>query len=168
LQTASFRSERLQFFPLQARFLRPYQESFTEEIARYQLADAFTHIRDAADYFHRCYEREQIGLSCVRLLADDSNRFVGSIEADGLWGDAPALGIWIAKEHQGQGYAEEALSRFLSVLREYGYSHFRYETDKRNLASIRLVQKFRGEPDTEETVESSSGKQLQLVLYRIH
>jgi len=125
------------------------------------------HIRDAADYFHRCYEREQIGLSCVRLLIDDRDRFIGSIEADGLWGDAPDLGIWIAEEFQGQGYAEEALSRFLAILREYGYSRFRYETDRRNLPSVRLAKKFHGEPDTEETVVSPSGKTLELVLYRI-
>lgn len=147
--------------------MRPYQTAFTEDVTRYQLAEPFTHIRDAADYFHRCYEREQIGLSCVRLLVDDADRFIGSIEADGLWGDAPDLGIWIAKEYWGQGYAEEALSRFLAVLREYGYSRFRYETDKRNVASIRLAETFGGEPDTEETVVSASGKQLHLRLYRI-
>ena len=147
--------------------MRPYQVAFTEPIARYQLAEPFTHIRDAAEYFHRCYEREQIGLSCVRLLADDNDRFIGSIEADGLWGDAPDLGIWIAEEHQRQGYAKEALSRFLAVLRDYGYSRFRYETDRRNLGSIRLVEAFGGEPDTCETVESPSGKRLELVLYRI-
>jgi len=147
--------------------LHAYQQAFTEEIARYQLAEAFTHIRDAAEYFRRCYEREQIGLSCVRLLVDDHDRFIGSIEADGLWGDAPDLGIWIAEKYQRQGYAKEALCRFLSVLRDYGYSRFRYETDRHNRASVHLIENLGGEPDTAETVVSPSGKTLELILYRI-
>ena len=101
------------------------------------------------------------------MLVDDAGHFIGSIEADELWGDAPDLGIWIAEAYQGQGYAQEALGQFLSILREYGYSRFRYETDKRNLASVRLAQKFGGDPDTEETVETPAGKRLELILYRI-
>lgn len=167
MQTIAFRSERLQFFPLQARFLRDYQKGFDEEAARYQLAEPFTHIRDAANYFHTCYEREQLGMSCVRLLIDDAGQFIGSIEADGLWGDTPDLGLWIAAAHRRNGYGEEALCRFLAVLREFGYSRFRYETDRRNLPSVRFVEKLGGEPDSMETVETPTGKRLELVLYRL-
>lgn len=147
--------------------MREYQKAFDAETARYQLADPFLHIRDAANYFHTCYEREQIGMSCVRLLVDDADRFIGSIEADGLWGDAPALGLWIAKAYRKQGYGEEALCRFISVLREFGYSRFRYETDKRNLPSVHLIEKLGAEPSSMETVETPNGKLLELVLYRI-
>ena len=49
-------------------------------------------------------------------LLDSNATFIGSLEVHGLMEETPELGIWIAKEEQGKGYAYEALACVLERL----------------------------------------------------
>jgi aminoglycoside 6'-N-acetyltransferase len=57
--------------------------------------------------------------------------------------DQAEIGFTLAREHQGQGYAAEAVSRMLDYLfTELNLHRVRANCDPRNLGSIRLMQKL--------------------------
>ena len=134
--------------PLRAAYLRDYLNGFDAEAARYQFAETFPHIRDAAEYFHDCYLREQARMGFVRLIVSKDGSFMGSV--------------------RGQGYGREALLLLVEFLVQRGYHRFHYETDMRTAASVRLIEGLNAQKIAHEDVCSKHGKQLYLDLYELH
>jgi RimJ/RimL family protein N-acetyltransferase len=58
----------------------------------------------------------------------------------GAW-RLPEIGFLVAPEHWGKGYASEALSTFIEHRRAKGSVELTADTDPRNEASIRLLEK---------------------------
>lgn len=58
----------------------------------------------------------------------------------GAW-ELPAIGYLLDPAHWGQGYAGEALAAFLAHRRRAGSAFLTADTDPRNSASIRLLQR---------------------------
>ena len=168
MTTDRIEGQRLTLIPLRAAYLRDYLNGFDAEAARYQFAETFPHIRDAAEYFHDCYLREQARMGFVRLIVSKDGSFMGSVEAHGLWGQTVDLGLWLTTSCRGQGYGREALLLLVEFLVQRGYHRFRYETDMRNAASVRLIEGLNAQKIAHEDVCPKHGKQLYLDLYELH
>ena len=78
--------------------------------------------------------------SLLITLPGEGGRIVGTC---GLHreDDAPAIGYWIARDHQGRGYATEAARGLLELARMLGYQRIRSDHFADNPASGRVLRK---------------------------
>lgn len=156
-------TQRLVLAPFTRAYLQDYYEEFTPEVAQYQYPDPFETLADAGELVSGFLEQMKQGnmLELVILLKDGT--FLGSMEAFGLRDKRPELGLWLKTSAQGKGYGYEALRGLVTYLNEMDrYEAYLYEADRRNLPSIKLVQKFPHEERGCEEVTTESGKGLFL------
>ena len=74
---------------------------------------------------------------CDDFLVEVDGRVIGKL---GCW-RLPEVGFLFARECWGQGYASEALEAFLNHRRRQGSNEITADTDPRNAASIRLLER---------------------------
>jgi len=139
------KSERTDIVPFEMKYLNNYFNGFNAEITKFQWPDPFDNIEVARamlqEFLNEMEKEENLFLSILSKKGD----FLGSIEVHGLSEDCSELGIWIMESAQHKGYAYEALSAVLTYVHsKYDKSEFYYETDIRNIGSIKLLRKFKG------------------------
>ena len=164
----SLKTERLSIMPFSNLYLKPYYEEFTNEITKYQYPDIFSDIETADEVIAGFVsDMEQGNMLEMVLLAQDGE-FLGSIEVFGLKEETPEIGLWLKKGAQGAGFGYEALKGMIDQLNiTKRYQYYIYEADIRNIASIRLAEKFEFEKGDYEEIMTESGKTLKLQCYRI-
>ena len=78
--------------------------------------------------------------SFLITLPEEVGRIVGVAGFHEERGD-PAIGYWIARQHQGNGYATEAVQALVKLARTLGYSRVRADHFADNPASGRVLRK---------------------------
>lgn len=163
-------SKRVNIVPFEMKYLNNYYGGFTAEITKYQWPDPFESIEDAKSMLQEFLNEMERGETLLFSVLSKNDAFLGSVEVHGLIEDCPELGIWITESEQNKGYAYEALNAVLDyVCSKYGKVKFFYESDIRNIHSIKLLHKFdekykiieRGF----ERLTTDSGKELEMQGY---
>ena len=164
------RSERISVVPFEMKYLNEYFVGFSTEITKYQWPDPLESVDDARSMLQEFLNEMDREETLLFSILSKNDEFIGSVEIHGLIGDCPALGIWIIKSEQNQGYASEAMNAVLDYVRsKYDKTVFYYEADIRNTGSIKLLRKF-GEKyeiieQGLERLTTDSGKELELQGY---
>lgn len=162
------KSQRLIIVNFSNEYLEDYFTEFTDEITQFQYPDSFKDIQAAEQLVSHFVAEMQRGEMLEMVILTPGGEFIGSIEAFGIKGETPEVGLWIKKSAQGLGYGREALTAMLSYLSaEEKYQYFIYEADVRNQKSLRLVESFDCEKKGCEDVTTESGKKLRLQTYHI-
>lgn len=78
--------------------------------------------------------------SLLVTLPNEGGRIVGSCGLHEEHG-APAIGYWVARAHQGRGYATEAVRALVGLARVMGYRRVRADHFADNPASGRVLRK---------------------------
>ena len=110
---------------------------------------------------------QQVNMLELVILTQEGE-FIESMEAFGIKEKTPEIGLWLKRSAHGKGYGYEALKGLLDHLNATGkYQYYIYEVDVRNVASIRLVEKFHFEKGGCEEITTESGKMLTLQTYHV-
>lgn len=163
-----FRTERLIVRAFSYDFLEDYYRELTDAITKYQFPDSFRSLDAANEVMSGFVKDMELGRMLELVMLTPDGEFVGSMEAFGVDGETPEVGIWVrsAAHHMGYGYeALRGLIGYLNARKKYRY--YIYEVDVRNLPSVHLVEKFRFEKGGYEEVVTDSGKTLKLQTYHI-
>ncbi len=164
------RANTVKIEPFSMDNLDDYFDAFNTEITKYQWPDPFETKEEARNLLQEFLDEMEKEETLFYSIKSEDDRFIGSVEAHGLSGDCPELGVWIVVDEQHKGYAYEALSQMLeTAFTDYGKTAFYYEADIRNEGSMKLLQKF---ADKYEIIEQNldemvtdSGKELKLQGY---
>lgn len=165
-----YKAELLRVETFNMNYLQDYFEGFDEEITKYQWPDPFESIDDARELLQGFLDEVESGETILLSVLSNNGEFIGSSEVHGLSEDCCEVGVWIKKTEWNKGYAYTALKKALDVARTmYGKREFFYETDIRNIGSIKLLHKFEDEYEIiEQELEkmtTDSGKELELQGY---
>ena len=106
----TMQSKRLTITAFDMKYLDDYYHNFDKEITQYQYPDPFDSLESARKCLQEFIDAAARGEMLFLALLDSNATFIGSLEVHGLMEETPELGIWIAKEEQGKGYAYEALA----------------------------------------------------------
>ena len=152
--------------------IQPYSNSFLEEyyneITKYQYPDSFSNINTANEIVSGFVKDMEQGNMLELVILTQEGEFIGSMEAFGIKEKTPEIGLWLKRSAHGKGYGYEALKGLLDHLNATGkYQYYIYEVDVRNVASIRLVEKFHFEKGGYEEITTESGKMLTLQTYHV-
>lgn len=165
-QFETMQSKRLTITAFDMKYLDDYYHNFDKEITQYQYPDPFDSLESARKCLQEFIDAAARGEMLFLALLDSNGTFVGSLEVHGLMEETPELGIWIAKEEQGKGYAYEALVCVLANLKQTKPdTWYVYEADLRNEPSMKLVSKFKFQKKEIDEFTTESGKELKLQQY---
>ena len=154
-------TERLIIQPYSNSFLEEYYKEFTDEITKYQYPDSFSNINTANEIVSGFVKDMEQGNMLELVILTQEGEFIGSMEAFGIKEKTPEIGLWLKRSAHGKGYGYEALKGLLDHLNATGkYQYYIYEVDVRNVASIRLVEKFHFEKGGCEEITTELGKCL--------
>ena len=146
-------TERLIIQPYSNSFLEEYYKEFTDEITKYQYPDSFSNINTANEIVSGFVKDMEQGNMLELVILTQEGEFIGSMEAFGIKEKTPEIGLWLKRSAHGKGYGYEALKGLLDHLNATGkYQYYIYEVDVRNVASIRLVEKFHFEKGADVTM----------------
>lgn len=159
-------SKRLTITAFDMKYLDDYYHNFDKEITQYQYPDPFDSLESARKCLQEFIDAAARGEMLFLALLDSNATFIGSLEVHGLMEETPELGIWIAKEEQGKGYAYEVLACVLANLKQTKPdTWYVYEADLRNEPSMKLVSKFKFQKKEIDEFTTESGKELKLQQY---
>lgn len=161
-------TNRLVLRPASPEYAAAYFEEFSEEIARYQFPAPFENLEAARAFLLEAQAQRELGEELVCTIFRAHGEFLGSAEMRNISSPTPEAGLWLKKTAQGMGYGKETMEAFLRFFRENGQiDFFVYETDRRNLASMKLIKALGGECEAAYDVEGALGKLLRLKLFYI-
>lgn len=162
----TMQSKRLTITAFDMKYLDDYYHNFDKEITQYQYPDPFDSLESARKCLQEFIDAAARGEMLFLALLDSNATFIGSLEVHGLMEETPELGIWIAKEEHGKGYAYEALACVLANLKQTKPdTWYVYEADLRNEPSMKLVSKFKFQKKEIDEFTTESGKELKLQQY---
>lgn len=140
-----------------------YAKNFDSDITRYQYPEPFESLEEANELLGEFMELDNNEEMLFLSILLPSKEFVGSVEIHGLKEEVPEIGVWICKQFHDRGYAYEALNAVLEYVHtKYGIKHFFYEADVRNIASIKLLEKYTYKQGNVECFDTETGKHLEL------
>lgn len=161
-------TERLKIKKFDKKYLEEYYQEFTSEITKFQYPDSFVNIKKAEeciDYFlDQMNKQEMLELMILTI----NEEFLGELQVFGLKEEKPELGLWLKQDSHGNGYGFEAvnaITNYLNVLKNY--TSYLYEVDKRNTASIALINKVNSNVISSKSIKTDSGKELNLITYEV-
>ncbi len=163
-------TERINIIPFEMKYLSNYFNGFNAEVTKYQWPNPFENIEEARFMLQEFLNEMDKGETLIFSILSKNNEFIGSVEIHGLAEDCPELGIWILTSEQNKGYAYEALNSVLEYVQtKYNKFAFYYETDIRNIGSLKLLSKFNEKYKIIERglekITTDSGKYLELQGY---
>ena len=164
------KSERISIEPFEMKYLNNYFSGFNMEITKFQWPDPFESIEEARSILQEFLNEMNREETLLFSILSKNSEFLGSVEIHGLMGECPELGVWIIESKQNNGYAYEALNSVLDYVHsKYGKDEFYYESDIRNIGSIKLLHKFNEKYEIIEQglerLTTDSGKDLEMQGY---
>lgn len=161
-------TQRLRLVPLSYKYINEFYNEFNSEITKYQYPDTFKDIESAKNWLANFIQLGKEGKCLECIITDMEGTFIGDAAAYGIDTAAPELGVWIAQKYQLNGYAFEALKGIMDYIRSNQHiDFFIYEADSRNIGSLKLIDKLKGEKQGHEHIVTESGKVLELDMYYI-
>lgn len=163
-------TERINIAPFEMKYLLDYYHEFNHEITKFQWPNPFEDSDSAKDMLQEFLNEMVKEETLLFSVLSKNDKFLGSVEVHGLTGECPELGVWIIKSEQNKGYAYEALNEVLNYVgAKFGKDSFFYEADIRNIASTKLLRKFKNQYEIIEQefekLTTDSGKVLELQGY---
>ena len=143
---------------------------FTREVTRYLLHQPTGRIEDTLGFINRSQEGRAAGRDLGCLIADKSTgEFLGCC---GIHSQArtvePHIGIWIKKSAHGKGYGREAIEAVVQwTFQNTAVSAIRYDFDRANHSSQKLVESLGGICVGEERTPQTDGGMLDTLIYII-
>jgi len=156
--------------PLRPEDAQDIFREFTAEITRYLIHQPTGRIEDTRGFINRSVEGRAAGSDLAFLIADKSSgEFLG---CGGIHSQArtvePHLGIWIKKSAHGKGYGREAIEAVVQwAFHNTEIPALRYDFDRANISSQRLVESLGGVCVGEEHTPQTDGGMLDTLLYII-
>lgn len=159
--------DRIIISPVDIEDAHIYYKEFNDEVTKFQFATPFNSLEEAEALINNFIDLSYENINTMFNILDRDKNFIGSIELYELYKDYPEVGIWICKDDRNKGYAEEALRVLINYFKDKSYiKGFIYEADIRNIPSLKLIEKIKGEKVDFNKVKVD-GKELQLEKYVI-
>ena len=163
-------SSRLKLRPVTRQYAERIFAEFTPDITRYMMTQPSGRIEDTRAFIDKAAvgRSNQTDLALV-ILQRETEEFLGMC---GLHSQArslePHLGIWIKKKAHGSGYGREAVTALCNwAWQNLNYPVLRYDIDRANEASRRVVESLGGYIVGEERTPRLNIEPLDTVIYHI-
>lgn len=170
LLSLTIEGERLRLVTISDEFEQDIFQEFTDEITIYMFPSPAKDIEEIRSFIAESRRAIKAGNNLqFAILSKTTEEFLGCC---GLHGEGkvrtPELGIWLKKSAHGSGYGREAVHTLVNWSRKnIDIDYFIYPVDRRNIASCRIPESLGGEVVEEFKAETSTGKILDEVVYRI-
>ncbi len=163
------KTERFILIQLDDDYIEDYYNEFNSSVTKYQYLDPFENIDEVKKYFDSSRFDQSINNSLHYLIISHDKEFIGSIQIIGLNEDYPEIGLWIKTSKQNQGIGQEILNNVFTYLSEYYPKElYLFSIDKRNIASLSLIKKYKHEFAYNDSMINESGKELDCVVYAVN
>ncbi|MFM1848915.1 MAG: hypothetical protein RL417_2389 [Pseudomonadota bacterium] len=170
LDTVVITSDRLTLRPVSRDYAERIFAEYTPEVTRYLMTEASGRIEDTYAFIEKAAagRAKRTDFAAV-ILPRETGEFLGCC---GIHSQArsvePHLGIWIKKSAHGHGYGREAVSALCDwAWRTLDYPALRYDVDRANTASRKVVESLGGIVVAEEVAPRTNGGTLDSIIYRI-
>ncbi|MGG6297589.1 GNAT family N-acetyltransferase [Leptolyngbya sp. AN02str] len=162
-------SERVCLKPLTLDYRDVVFLEFTPEVARYMYPKPYASLGEAIEDIRCAMRQQQIGCDLHNVILHRFTReFLGVCGIHRINTDTPEFAIWLKQLAQGHGYGREAIHRLKHWADEYlDYRFISYSVDQENYPSRRIPESLGGKIARQIHVMSLSGRQLNLLEYRI-
>lgn len=176
LLSLTIESERLLMVTISNRFEQDIFQEFTNEITVYMFPSPAKDIEETRSFIaeSRCAIKSGNNLQFA-IVSKATKEFLGccGLHGEGKNGEdkvrTPELGIWLKKSAHGSGYGREAIHTLVNWSRKnIDIDYFIYPVDRRNIASCKIPESLGGQVVEEFKAETSTGKILDKVVYRIN
>ena len=127
---------QLIFTPLSIEHLDIIHPAITGNVAEYFYP--FKSKEETLNWINNAIQKQQKGTK-KEFIVFDRDTFVGMISPSYLTHDTVEIGLWVSPNQQGKGYGHAMLQNFLTQLKLEGVGTVIYETEKQNIASIKLA-----------------------------
>ena len=163
-------SDRIRLVTISDKFERDIFNEFTDEITTYMIPSSAENIEQTRNFIAESRRGIEAGNRLGFAIASRATgEFLGNC---GLHGQdkprTPELGIWLKKNAHGNGYGREAVRTLVNWSKNnIDLDYFMYPVDRRNTASRKIPESLGGRIAKEYQVKTSTGKILDLVVYKI-
>jgi [ribosomal protein S5]-alanine N-acetyltransferase len=160
---------RIQLVTISNQFEQDIFREFTAEVTLYMFPSPAKEISETRHFITESRQAIQAGYNFQFAILSQSDEFLGCC---GLHGEesvrTPDLGIWLKKSAHGRGYGREAIHTLVDwARRNLRIDSFIYPVDRRNIPSRKIPESLNGKIVKETPKETSTGKFLDLIVYRI-
>ena len=127
------------------------------EVARYTLWNAHESVEETEKLVDMWLKEEKEG-KVIRFVITkiDCDEPIGSIDTVHFIDGVPEIGYCLSRKHWNKDYMTEACKAFINYLFEQGYEKILIRADKRNVASLRVIEKCGFKFTHEEFIEHRS------------
>ncbi|WP_019504147.1 GNAT family N-acetyltransferase [Pleurocapsa sp. PCC 7319] len=170
LLSLTIEGERIRLITISNKFEQDIFQEFTNEITTYMFPSPPANIKGTQNFILESRQgiRAANNLQFV-VVMKTTGEFLGNC---GLHGQGkvrmPELGIWLKKDAHGKGYGQEAVHTLVNWSKKnIDLSYFIYPVDRRNTSSRKIPESLGGHIFEDYQVKTSTGKILDLVVYKI-
>ena len=112
------------------------------EVAKYTLWTAHKNVEETKKLINMWLEEEKEG-QVIRFVITlkGNDEPIGSIDTVHFIDGVPEIGYCLSRKYWNKGYMSEACKAFTNYLFEQGYKKVLIRADKRNIGSLRVIEK---------------------------
>jgi [ribosomal protein S5]-alanine N-acetyltransferase len=170
LLSLTIKGDRIRLVTISDEFEQNIFQEFTDEITTYMFPSPAKDIEETRSFIAKSRDAIAAGNNLqFAILSQTTKEFLGCC---GLHGEekirTPELGIWLKKSAHGNGYGREAIHTLVDWSRKnIDIDYFIYPVDRRNLKSCKIPKSLGGKIINEFATETTTGKFLDIVVYKI-
>ena len=127
------------------------------EVAKYTTWEAHKSVDVTKKLVEKWLQEEKEG-KIIRFIITEKNNDepIGSIDTVEFVNDVPEIGYCLSRKFWNKGYMSEACHAFINYLFDLGYKDILIRADKRNLPSLKVIEKCGFKFTHEEFIEHRS------------
>lgn len=137
------------------------------EVAKYTLWVAHESVEVTKRLVDTWLEQEKDGKTIRFVITlKDNDEPLGAIDTVSFRDNLPEIGYCLSRKCWGKGYMSEACTAFINYLFELGYPKILIRADKRNIGSLKVIEKCGFKFTKEEYIEHRSNSRPESVTVR--
>jgi RimJ/RimL family protein N-acetyltransferase len=163
-------TKRLRLLPTHESYAPDVFPNFTSEVTTYMFPAPAKTIDETVAFLRGARAANEAGRELeVVVLRKETGEFLGHGGLHHIETRTPELGIWIKRAAHGNAYGREAVTGLVDwACAHLGFDYLVYPVDRRNTASRHIPEALGGVVEAEYPMTNASGKQLDLLEYRIY
>jgi [ribosomal protein S5]-alanine N-acetyltransferase len=163
-------SDRLWLMAIADRFASDIFREFTPKVTQYMLPSPPQKIEEIENFIEASLYNMYMGYDFhLVIISKTTGEFLGCCSLHGEDKERiPELGVWLKQSAQGHGYGREAVQTLVAwVSQHIDLDYFLYPVDRQNIPSRKIPESLGGHIVAERQDQTSTGKILDILVYRI-
>lgn len=145
---------------------------FNERITKFMYPKSPDRVEDTIDYLEKAVQKNKRGENyevAIFYKCSEGLDFAGGGGIHDINTKTPEFGIWIRQDYHGLGLGYETIHALKDWADKYlDYDYIKYPVDRENKPSRGIPESLDGVIEDEYKMTAESGKELNVVEYRIY